>query len=88
MEARKRTLSEPRWVLTREIQLSQAALILGVQFRAVAVDDDYVLKGDALRSAIEEDVAKGLKPFFVIATVGTTSTGAVDRIAEIGAVGE
>jgi aromatic-L-amino-acid decarboxylase len=59
-----------------------------VQFRAVAVDDDYVLKGDALRSAIKEDVDNGLKPFFVIATVGTTSTGAVDRIAEVGAVGK
>jgi aromatic-L-amino-acid decarboxylase len=59
-----------------------------VTFRAVAVDDDYVLRGDALRKAIEADVAAGLVPFFCIATVGTTSTGAVDYIAEVGQVGE
>ncbi|KAI9635328.1 putative aromatic-L-amino-acid decarboxylase [Dioszegia hungarica] len=66
----------------------KAALILGLSFRAVpvAAADGYALRGDALRKAIEEDVKKGLIPFYVIATVGTTSTGAVDRIDEIGQV--
>ncbi len=60
--------------------------------------------GETLRKAIEEDILAGLVPFFVsksstclspgslltkpVATVGTTSSGAVDRIAEIGEVCE
>jgi aromatic-L-amino-acid decarboxylase len=46
---------------------SQAALILGLSFRAVpvAAADGYALRGDALRKVIEEDVKKGLIPFYV-----------------------
>ncbi|WVQ84115.1 hypothetical protein IAT38_006260 [Cryptococcus sp. DSM 104549] len=67
---------------------AKAAIMLGLTFRAVPVtaEDQYSLRGDALRKAIEEDVAAGLVPFLVIATVGTTSSGAVDRIEEIGTV--
>lgn len=68
----------------------------------VSAADKYSLRGDALRLVIEEDVRNGLMPFFIselwlrtrmnvadplVATVGTTSTGAVDRIDEIGQVG-
>ncbi|ORX34523.1 putative aromatic-L-amino-acid decarboxylase [Kockovaella imperatae] len=67
---------------------AKAALLLGLQWKAVPVSaaDNYSLRGDALRRVIEEDIANGLVPFFVIGTVGTTNTGAVDRIAEIGQV--
>ncbi|RSH83885.1 hypothetical protein EHS25_005500 [Saitozyma podzolica] len=67
---------------------AKAALLLGMQFRAVPVSrsDDYSLRGHALREVMERDVKEGLIPFFVIATVGTTSSGAVDNIAEIGKV--
>ncbi|ORY27788.1 putative aromatic-L-amino-acid decarboxylase [Naematelia encephala] len=67
---------------------AKAAKLLGLQFRAVAVSaaDDYALRGAPLRDAIETDVAQGMIPFFVIATIGTTSSGAVDHIAEIGEV--
>lgn len=85
--------------------MTQAARLLGLQWRAVEVSekDDYALRGDALRAAIDADSAKGYYPFFVgksscprdhqpltpaVATVGTTSTGAVDHVAEIGQVGE
>lgn len=36
-----------------------------------------------LRSALEEDTAQGRVPFLLIATLGTTSSGAVDHLAEI-----
>ncbi|KIR36426.1 aromatic-L-amino-acid decarboxylase [Cryptococcus deuterogattii CA1014] len=67
---------------------AKAAILLGLPFRAVPVtaEDQYALRGDALRAAIETDVAAGLIPFLAIGTVGTTSSGAVDRIAEIGQV--
>ncbi|GFZ46696.1 hypothetical protein JCM24511_03916 [Saitozyma sp. JCM 24511] len=74
--------------LGAKLILLKAALLLGMQFRAVPVSrsDDYSLRGQALRQALERDVKEGLIPFFVIATVGTTSSGAVDNIAEIGEV--
>nr|XP_019047344.1 aromatic-L-amino-acid decarboxylase [Kwoniella bestiolae CBS 10118]OCF26274.1 aromatic-L-amino-acid decarboxylase [Kwoniella bestiolae CBS 10118] len=67
---------------------AKAALMLGLPFRAipVSIDDQYALRGEAVREAIEKDKKDGLVPFLVYATVGTTSTGAVDRIAEIGEV--
>ncbi|ODN77468.1 hypothetical protein L202_04644 [Cryptococcus amylolentus CBS 6039] len=67
---------------------AKAAILLGLTFRAVPVSakDDFALRGDALREAVEEDKKAGLVPFFVVGTVGTTSSGAVDRIAEIGQV--
>ncbi|OWZ66171.1 hypothetical protein AYX15_02457 [Cryptococcus neoformans] len=67
---------------------AKAAILLGLPFRAVPVtaEDQYALRGHALRAAIETDVAAGLIPFLAIGTVGTTSSGAVDRIAEIGQV--
>ncbi|MFJ8578750.1 pyridoxal-dependent decarboxylase [Micromonospora sp. NPDC093277] len=40
----------------------------------------------ALRSAIEADLAAGVVPAIVVATIGTTSTTAVDPVAEIGEV--
>jgi aromatic-L-amino-acid decarboxylase len=38
----------------------------------------------ALEKAIEEDLAAGLRPFFVCATVGTTSSTAMDPVRAIG----
>lgn len=66
----------------------KAALILGVQCRALEVrsEDRFALRGSTLSSALEEDRANGRSPFIMIATVGTTSSGAVDRIDEIGDV--
>jgi hypothetical protein len=45
----------------------KAALLLGMQFRAVPVSrsDDYSLRGHALREVMERDVKEGLIPFFV-----------------------
>ncbi|UZJ52299.1 hypothetical protein CBS101457_001619 [Exobasidium rhododendri] len=64
---------------------AKAAIVLGLSFRAIEVfaKDDYALRGDQLESALNEDIAKGLIPFMLIATVGTTSSGAVDNLREI-----
>lgn len=68
----------------------KAANILGLQFRAIEVEakDAYALRGNQLRKALEEDTAKGLIPFMLIATVGSTSSGAIDNLVEIEQVGE
>jgi aromatic-L-amino-acid decarboxylase len=47
------------------------------------VDDDLAMDVSALAGAVEEDRRAGIVPAAVVATVGTTSTGAVDPVMEI-----
>lgn len=63
----------------------KAGKILGLSVRSIEVDanDGYALRGKALRAALDEDLKNGLHPFILIATVGTTSSGAVDNLPEI-----
>ncbi|KII85888.1 hypothetical protein PLICRDRAFT_44310 [Plicaturopsis crispa FD-325 SS-3] len=64
---------------------AKAGLVLGLKSRALAVheEDQYALRGETLRRALEEDSKAGLKPFILVATLGTTSSGAIDNMAEI-----
>ena len=69
--------------------VSKAAGVMGVgraNLRAIAVDGDYAMWPDDLRRQIEADLAAGLRPFFVCATVGTTSSTAIDPVRAIGEV--
>jgi len=56
--------------------------------RSVDVDESLAMDPSALAAAIEEDRRRGLVPCFVVATVGTTSTNAIDPLPEIGKVCE
>ncbi len=49
-------------------------------FRSVPVDSDFRVNVSALKTKINEDRAAGVRPFCVIANVGTVNTGAVDDI--------
>jgi glutamate/tyrosine decarboxylase-like PLP-dependent enzyme len=54
--------------------------------RIVAMDDSYRMDTQALEQMIGEDRKQGLTPWLIVASAGTTDTGAVDpitRIAEI-----
>ena len=64
---------------------SKAAMMLGLQFRALEVrrEDAYGLRGATLQAALDEDHARGMIPFLLVATYGTTSSCAVDNLAEI-----
>src|SRR5690606_25935423 len=51
--------------------VAKAAGVAGVgraNLRAVGVDAQFAMRPDALRAAIESDLAAGLRPFFVVAT--------------------
>ena len=54
--------------------------------RLIEVDENFAMRPDALARKIEADLRAGLTPFFVCATVGTTSSNAMDPVAAIGAV--
>lgn len=54
--------------------------------RMVETDGKYRMRPDRLAEAIDADVAAGRQPCFVCATVGTTSTTAIDPLPEIGPI--
>ncbi len=56
------------------------------QLRAVAVDETFAMDPKALGEAIGRDRDAGLVPCFVCATVGTTSSNALDPLREIGRI--
>jgi aromatic-L-amino-acid decarboxylase len=56
--------------------------------RTIPSDDAFAMRPDALRAAIEEDVANGLTPCCVNATVGTTSSTGIDDLEAIGPICE
>jgi aromatic-L-amino-acid decarboxylase len=69
--------------------LEKAIKIAGVgssNLRSIGVDENLAMRTDLLEEAIEKDLAAGLIPFFVCATVGTTSTNAMDPLKNIGQI--
>ena len=44
---------------------------------------DFKMNTKALKQKIDEDIARGFKPFMIVATLGSTKTGAVDNLQEI-----
>ncbi len=55
-------------------------------FRRVPVDARFAMLPDALDQMIERDIAAGLTPACVVATVGTTSSTAIDPVEPIAEV--
>ncbi|MCG9970923.1 pyridoxal phosphate-dependent decarboxylase family protein [Christiangramia crocea] len=62
--------------------LSEAVL------RYVPMDENLKISANELEKTIIDDRKKGLIPFFIIASVGTTNTGAVDPINDIADIAE
>jgi aromatic-L-amino-acid/L-tryptophan decarboxylase len=66
--------------------VDKAALTLGLGMRSIrriATDADLRMDPAALAHAIAEDRAAGIRPVAVVATVGTTSTTAIDPVPAI-----
>jgi aromatic-L-amino-acid decarboxylase len=71
--------------------ITRAAELLGIgsaNLRAIDIDDRRRMRPDALADAIDRDVAAGVMPIAVVATGGTTLTGAVDPLGEVADVCE
>lgn len=54
--------------------------------RQIEVDERYALDAGKLAARIKADKEAGLQPMFVCATMGTTSSNALDPLAEIGKI--
>jgi aromatic-L-amino-acid decarboxylase len=69
--------------------IEKAVKIAGMgsdNLRVIEVDDNFAMRPDALARQIEADKKSGLIPCFVCATVGTTSSTAIDPVREIGRI--
>lgn len=69
--------------------VTRAAELLGFgrqAVRAIPIDANRRMDVAALERAIEKDVAAGIVPVAVVATAGTTLTGAVDPLRELAQV--
>jgi glutamate/tyrosine decarboxylase-like PLP-dependent enzyme len=67
--------------------INKALRIIGLEdviIRHIALDENSKIITSDLKSNIENDMLQGLKPFLVIASAGTTDTGAIDPLKEIG----
>jgi len=65
----------------------KAAMIAGVggeQVRKIPTDAHLAMVPGMVREAMSADEARGIRPALVVATVGTTSTGAMDPLRPIG----
>lgn len=71
--------------------VTRAAEVLGIgaaNVRAIDIDFDRRMRSDVLREVIATDIAAGHTPVAIIATTGTTLTGAVDPIDALADVAE
>jgi aromatic-L-amino-acid decarboxylase len=69
--------------------VEKAVKIAGIgreNLRLVDVDEKFAMRPDALARAIADDRRAGKIPCFVCATVGTTSSNAIDPVAAIGRI--
>jgi glutamate/tyrosine decarboxylase-like PLP-dependent enzyme len=68
------------------VVIDRAVDILGMGVRClrkIPVDDSARMRVDALERALEQDAREGVLAAAIVATVGTTSTGAIDPLDEI-----
>ncbi len=56
--------------------------------RRIPTDERFAMRPEALEAAIREDLARGIRPCAVVATLGTTGVGASDPLEPIGAIAE
>ena len=69
--------------------IQRAGGVLGIgrrSIRLIACDEQGRMKIDALRAAIERDLAADTLPMAIVATAGSTYSGAIDPLAAIGEI--
>jgi len=66
--------------------VEKAGLLGSMPMRMLKADISGRMTGAILAEAIAEDVAKGLIPCYVVATLGTTGTCAFDCLEELGPI--
>ena len=71
--------------------VEKGAIVLGIgqeNVVKIATDDQFRMIPEALETAVSQDLAAGYRPFFVCATIGTTSTTSIDPVPAIAGIAE
>ncbi len=68
------------------IKVANLAGIPERNMRLLDVDGNFRAVPEVFEKSIKDDLAKGLKPFLLVGNAGTTNTGAVDPLVELGEV--
>ena len=71
--------------------VTKAALLAGFprsNLRIIEADEHFRLSTHAVKIAIDEDRKKGLRPFMVVGSAGTTNTGTIDPLYELHTLAE
>lgn len=94
-QALEQGIGQPKLVIycssEAHFSVERAVRILGLGSRAlckVGADASFRLSPDLLEAAIQRDLAQGKVPCAVVATMGTTATGAIDPLAAIAAIAQ
>jgi len=69
--------------IEKDIQIAGMGLD---NLRLIAVDENFAMRPDMLAAQVGADRQAGLTPCFVAATIGTTSSNAIDPLPEIGRI--
>ncbi len=91
-EANREGLKKPLMVYASEethSSIEKGVKIAGYgrkNLRYIQTDESFALIPSKLEDAVKEDRKKGLQPACVVATLGTTSSSAVDPLAPIGKI--
>ncbi len=68
------------------MSISRSAMLLGIghdHVRSIPSDENFRMRVDALREAVEADRKAGFHPFCVVAQAGSVSTGAIDPLNDL-----
>jgi aromatic-L-amino-acid decarboxylase len=66
--------------------IEKGAIAIGIgqkYVRKIGCDSDFRMRADLLEEAIKADLASGLKPMCIVATIGTTSSTSIDPVEKI-----
>ncbi|MGB6677966.1 MAG: pyridoxal-dependent decarboxylase [Terriglobales bacterium] len=77
------TSSQAHSSIEKDVQIAGLGLN---NLRLIEVDENFAMHPDALARQIKSDRDAGLLPCFVCATIGTTSSNAIDPLPEIGRI--
>ncbi len=74
------------WSDQTHSSVERAAHVVGLhsdQIRIIESDDQFRIRIESLKEAVEQDRADGRRPFLIVANGGTTNTAAVDPLYSI-----
>lgn len=77
------TSSQAHSSIEKDVQIAGLGLN---NLRLIDVDENFAMRPDVLARQIKNDRDAGLLPCFVCATIGTTSSNAIDPLPEIGRI--